>query len=229
MFPTPPNGYFAAISPKPTGAVTIPSALGGKPVTSIGDYAFKGCSELTEVTIPSGITSIGNSTFSGCRDLSEVSIPGSVTTINGRAFDGCESLTTLVIPEGVVSLDSDVFYRCSNLLNVSIPSTVTNMAILGESSLGAKTTNPFLGAANVAVTIDRRNPMYHMSSGQIVSSDGNLVSAFLVSGKAVIPSDVTRIGHHAFGQPELTSITIPAHVTDIEYYAFAECSEKCHI
>ena len=38
------NGYSAAISPKPTGTVTIPSTLGGKPVTSIGGYAFSGCS-----------------------------------------------------------------------------------------------------------------------------------------------------------------------------------------
>ena len=45
------NGY-AAISPNPTGAVTIPSTLGGKPVTSIEDSAFEDCSGLTSVTIP---------------------------------------------------------------------------------------------------------------------------------------------------------------------------------
>ena len=44
--------YSAAISPNPTGAVAIPSALGGKPVTSIGFYAFYNCSGLTSVTIP---------------------------------------------------------------------------------------------------------------------------------------------------------------------------------
>ena len=41
-----------AISPSPTGAMTIPSTLGGKTVTSIGDNAFEDCSGLTSVTIP---------------------------------------------------------------------------------------------------------------------------------------------------------------------------------
>ena len=43
--------YIPAISPSPTGAVTIPSTLGGKPVTSIGYSAFAGCSGLTSVHI----------------------------------------------------------------------------------------------------------------------------------------------------------------------------------
>ena len=38
------NYGSTAISPKPTGPVTIPSILGGKPVTSIGSQAFSGCS-----------------------------------------------------------------------------------------------------------------------------------------------------------------------------------------
>lgn len=42
------------------GAVTIPSTLGGYPVTRIGDFAFEDCSSLTSVTIGSSVTSIGD-------------------------------------------------------------------------------------------------------------------------------------------------------------------------
>lgn len=43
---------------------------------SIGDYAFYGCTNLTEVTMHKGVTSIGDSAFGGCTSLSMVSYIG---------------------------------------------------------------------------------------------------------------------------------------------------------
>ena len=43
-----------------SGALVIPSAYEGKPVTSIGSWAFWKCTSLTSVTIPDSVTSIGN-------------------------------------------------------------------------------------------------------------------------------------------------------------------------
>ena len=86
------NDYSAAISPSPTGAVTIPSTLGGKPVTSIGSSAFCYCSGLTSVTIGNGVTSIGEYAFHGCSGLTSVTIPDSVdsvTSIGDGAFEEC--------------------------------------------------------------------------------------------------------------------------------------------
>ena len=44
-------------------------------MTSIGFYAFSGCSGLTSVTIPDGVTTIGNYAFSYCSGLTEITIP----------------------------------------------------------------------------------------------------------------------------------------------------------
>ena len=75
--------------------VDIPAELGGKPVTSIGVYAFKFCNSLTEVTIPEGVTSIRGSVFEGCSSLREVTIPKSVTSIESHAFYNCGALATV--------------------------------------------------------------------------------------------------------------------------------------
>ena len=80
------SNYSAAISPSPTGAVTIPSTLGGKSVTSIGSSAFSGCSGLTSVTIPDSVTSIGSYAFEGCSGLIGVRLPDFVS-IDGGDYD----------------------------------------------------------------------------------------------------------------------------------------------
>ena len=80
-------GYYtsAAISPRPTGAVTSPSTLGGKPVTSIGNSAFWRCSDLTNVTIPDSVMSIGEYAFEDCSGLTSVTIQNSVTSIGSQS------------------------------------------------------------------------------------------------------------------------------------------------
>ena len=81
------------------GKITIPSKLGGYPVTSIGSSAFAYCYRLTAVTIPDSITSIGDRAFDSCDLLTSITIPDSVTSIGSYAFYGCESLAIVYITD----------------------------------------------------------------------------------------------------------------------------------
>ena len=93
-----------------TGAYTIPNA-----VTSIGRWAFYGCTKLTSVTIPNSVTSIKWYAFYGCTRLTSVTIPNSVTSIGDGVFCYCPSLTSVVIPNSVTSIGDGAFSCCSSL------------------------------------------------------------------------------------------------------------------
>ena len=64
-------------------------------VTSIGNDAFLGSSNLPSITIPDSVTSIGESAFRGCSGLTSITIPNSVTSIGVWAFFDCSSLTSI--------------------------------------------------------------------------------------------------------------------------------------
>ena len=66
-------------------------------ITSIGNYAFYGCSNVTSVSIPNTVTSIGQQTFSDCDRLTEITLPASVSNIGMMAFSYCPSLTGIYV------------------------------------------------------------------------------------------------------------------------------------
>ena len=91
----------------PGGAVTIPSALDGMPVTAIGYQAFSANNSITNLIIPSSVTSFDYQSFSWCNNLVSISIPSSVTNFGSFAFSNCHGLTNITIPSSMTTLSSE--------------------------------------------------------------------------------------------------------------------------
>ena len=105
-------------------SVTIPNS-----VINIGEQAFYDCSKLKSITIPNSVTSIGDWAFAWCSGLESITIPNSVTIIGGKAFRGCSKLTSVTIPNNVKSICSWTFGDCSGLESITIPNSVTSIGV----------------------------------------------------------------------------------------------------
>ena len=216
-----------AIPKSTSGAITIPSTLGGYPVTSIRDGAFWGCSSLASVTIPDSVTSIGDSAFAFCSSLTSVTIPNSVTSIGDNAFDRCSSLKSVTIPDSVTSIGIGVFGGCSSLTSVTIPNSVTSIggvAFCCCSSLTGVTIPD--GVTSIGFcAFSGCSSLTSVTIPNSVTSIGDLAFDGCSSLKSVtIPNSVTSIGDNAFSLcSSLKSVTIPNSVTSIGKDAFSAC------
>ena len=180
-------------------------------ITEIDDYAFEGCTGLTDIVIPENITEIGTA-FAYCTNLQYIDIPSSVTNIDGGAFEGCTSLRTFTIPSGITKLNS-LFTDCINLEKIVIPNNITYVS-----------NNAFRGCANLkSVIVESGNTVYdsrNNCNAVIETATNKLIAG---CSTTIIPEDVTEIGSRAFYGSGITSVAIPNSVIKIGERAFEEC------
>ena len=203
------------------GCTDLTSIIIPDSVTDIGLDAFAACSGLTSITIPDSVTDIGNFAFCGCSGLTSVTIPNSVTSIGAFAFDGCSSLTSVIIGSGVTIIGSWAFAGCSGLKSVTFSNSVTDIANDAFSKCGSLTNIYFQGDLKgwieMSFVTKSSNPMYY--------AENLYINEELLQGDIIIPEGTEKIGAYAFyGCSGLTSITIPDSVTSISYRAFYNCS-----
>ncbi len=198
-------------------------------VDTIGSGAFFYCQDLERITLPSALQTLSSVTFYGCAALSEVTFPASLKTIESSVFDGCRNLSEVKLPASLKTIQSSVFHRCSaktvfydgsleqwnhitadnDVLGYSCPSLVMDDYTAQFIPVEDDPDHPFPGPPPKTVTITKYT--------------GTESTVILPSTINSWP--VTKIGEDALkDNTTITSVTIPANVTEIGANAFAGCT-----
>lgn len=200
-------------------------------VTAVGSNVLKKLAgtegiDLT-VTIPEGYTTIAGNAFQNCYGLKTITIPGSVTKINYNAFDGCKDLAAVTFAEGTKALTflNKVFLGCTALNDLQLPARVTSV---GAGSFQGCTSLTDLSAASDAYFVQDGTLYEKNEDGKGYTlhtyAPASTATSYTVPER-VNGLPVTSIFRMAFqNNANLTSVTVPAAVTDFQAYAFDNCT-----
>jgi len=220
------------------GNVIIPEQINGKPVTSIGEWAFDGCTSLKSVTIPAGVTSIVGNVFWGCTSLTSITVD--ISNPNYSSIDGIlynkaktefiiipKGITNVTIPNGVTSIGVGAFNDCASLKSISIPDSVTS---IGSHAFDGCTSLKSITIPDSVTSIASFGEgAFHGCTSVTSITTGNGVTSLngFYNG---VPS--LNGGFYMFsfsGYTNLTSITIGNGVTSIEDWAFYGCTKLASV
>ena len=218
------------------GDVVIPSEINGQKVSSIGGWAFDGCSALKSITIPNGVTTIGYSAFRDCTSLVSITISSSVSDIDCDAFNGCSALENVLV-------DSENKYFSSES-GVLFNKTKTKLVYYPEGNPRKEYTIPesvteegFLMFYNCKylenITVDPKNDHFSSENGVLFNKDKTKLLSYPIGNprkEYTVPSGVAYIGGNAFSYcSNLTSVTLSEGVEAIYDDAFSNCSNLTNI
>ena len=209
---------------KEEGAVKIPVALDGHPVTAIGERAFFFKDSITSIEIPDTVTDIGSESFYGT-GIKEVTIPEAVVRIGNRAFGHCLNLERLFIPQNVREIEGNIVRSSDNLKEIEVDSH--NAAYKSvDGVLYNKDVTELLAMPGGKDMAGFRFPESVERIGRYAFYSCEHASFT----ELVIPDRVTTIESAAFFLcRNLKRVVMGENVTEIGVSAFSGCDSLCEV
>jgi hypothetical protein len=197
-------------------------------IASIGSVAFYGCTSLALEELPEGILSIGNSAFEGCTSLALTELPEGLTSIDSAAFRDCTSLALTELPEGIVSIGNDAFYNCTSLVLTELPEGITSIG----SSAFQYCTNLALTELPAGITSIGDSTFWGCTNLALTELPAGIISignyAFYNCTNLALeelPEGIASIGNNAFsGCTSLALTELPAGIASIGFSTFYGCT-----
>lgn len=213
--------------------IVVPDYIDGKPVISIGNYAFRGNTALVSITIPEGVTIIGDSAFSGCKSLEKIELPESILNIGDYAFNECKSLEEIYFSDNLSSIGTSAFRNCSSLSEISIPDGVVIIRDRvfyecdGLKKVHFSPNTSFIGER----AFDSCENLTELNLPEGLETIGDYAFAWCTGlDNIIFPNTLVKMGKEAFyGCDSLKSIVIPGSLIEISEEAFCSCNSLSEI
>ncbi len=213
--------------------VSVPSEIGGMPVTTIGEGAFMYSPTVKKITVPASVTTIHSSAFVGCVALTEISVSadsknftskdGALYSRDGKYLISCPAGKTgeFKAPDGVTEISPDAFKMCIGITKITVSKNVDT--IHAEAFLNCEKLTSF-GVSGSST--------YTVKDGVLYTRDMSALVRFPTAktGAYTIPDGVALIKEGAFdGCAEITEITLSKTMSVIENGALSGASSLAHI
>ncbi len=208
------------------GSTNLTSLTMANSITTIGTYAFSYCTSLSNLVLSEGLTEIASYTFWHCESLESVVIPKNIIKIGWAAFCDCTKLKNVDLYEGLEEIGDSAFYH-SNVVEANIPKSVTTIGRMAFSLCENLTS---VSIPNSVTTIGSSafggcSSLTSVVIPESVTSIDGLFQNCTSLTSVDIPNSVTQIGSFSFQNcSSLTSVIIPSNVTSIGDWAFFGCS-----
>lgn len=201
-------------------------------VTEIKQFAFSGCSNLIEITIPSSVKNIRDYAFSDCTNLTKAVISDGIGFITGGMFYNCVNLQQVTIPVSVLRVESGAFEKCNRLKDVYYSGTKEewDRIHIGTPPIGYLGSNEPLLKATIHC---KENPAPEETDEyKYKILDDQTIEIIQYKGKDTVvkipaqiaDKQVTSIGESAFENcVNITKVTIPENAVKIGTRAFNQC------
>ena len=200
-------------------------------LTTIGNLAFYGAKE-TELTIPSTVETIGTDAFKFNPNLTSIVIPATVKNLGATAFMNCYALESATVENGIETLPAGLFTECKKLTSFEIPDSVTS---IGDSCFTKCAALQSITIPASVQTIGNKAFAEDPALETVILNEGltaigeNAFSEDAAITEITLPSTLTSIGRYAFQKTSLTSVDLPASLTDLGDSIFDGCKSLTSI
>ena len=177
-------------------------------VTSIGDKAFRGATQLTAVILPMGIKSIGNFAFEGCVSLQSIIFPANKVELGQGVFFKCESIKNITLGSEWTHIDLAMFQWSHQLTQLFIPAKIRQIKNMKKLT------------SLKSVDTDVNNNHFTTDRGLLYSKDGKTLYCCprAYSGKLTVKEGTETIIRGALLDcTEITGVDLPATLKKMSF------------